>query len=208
MHAARSSATASKAKRATSARCMAASRCRWRSRGQPFARAVRAAVRRRDDGHGARRRPRRAQRRVPAVAGDRARRPARTSVRDRRRHRRRRRPGGDRRRDRSRPTRWRAPGRRASRPRDALADNDGHGFFEALGDAVVTGPDAAPTSTTSARSSCARRPGSVGARGTGRAMRFGAELMRQADDLARFTEDAPRITRTYLSEQHGRPAST
>ncbi len=26
------------------------------------------------------------------------------------------------------------------RPRDALADNDGHGFFEALGDAVVTGP--------------------------------------------------------------------
>jgi glycerate 2-kinase len=26
------------------------------------------------------------------------------------------------------------------RPRDALADNDGHGFFGALGDAVVTGP--------------------------------------------------------------------
>ena len=26
------------------------------------------------------------------------------------------------------------------RPRDALANNDGHGFFEALGDAVVTGP--------------------------------------------------------------------
>jgi len=26
------------------------------------------------------------------------------------------------------------------RPRDALADNDGHGFFEALGDSVVTGP--------------------------------------------------------------------
>ena len=26
------------------------------------------------------------------------------------------------------------------RPRDSLADNDGHGFFEALGDAVVTGP--------------------------------------------------------------------
>jgi hydroxypyruvate reductase len=26
------------------------------------------------------------------------------------------------------------------RPRDALAGNDGHGFFEALGDAVVTGP--------------------------------------------------------------------
>ena len=26
------------------------------------------------------------------------------------------------------------------RPREALADNDGHGFFGALGDAVVTGP--------------------------------------------------------------------
>ena len=26
------------------------------------------------------------------------------------------------------------------KPRDSLADNDGHGFFEALGDAVVTGP--------------------------------------------------------------------
>ena len=26
------------------------------------------------------------------------------------------------------------------RPRDALANNDGHGFFEALGDSVVTGP--------------------------------------------------------------------
>lgn len=26
------------------------------------------------------------------------------------------------------------------RPQDALADNDGHGFFEALGDAVITGP--------------------------------------------------------------------
>ncbi len=26
------------------------------------------------------------------------------------------------------------------RPRDSLADNDGHGFFEALGDSVVTGP--------------------------------------------------------------------
>jgi hydantoinase/carbamoylase family amidase len=33
-------------------------------------------------------------------------------------------------------------------------------------------------------------------------MRFGTELMRQADDLARFTEDAPLITRTYLSAQH------
>ncbi len=26
------------------------------------------------------------------------------------------------------------------RPKDHLADNDGHGFFEALGDAVITGP--------------------------------------------------------------------
>lgn len=26
------------------------------------------------------------------------------------------------------------------RPRDALANNDGHGFFEAIGDAVITGP--------------------------------------------------------------------
>ena len=26
------------------------------------------------------------------------------------------------------------------KPRDRLADNDGHGFFEALGDSVVTGP--------------------------------------------------------------------
>ena len=26
------------------------------------------------------------------------------------------------------------------RPRDSLANNDGHGFFEALGDSVVTGP--------------------------------------------------------------------
>ena len=33
-------------------------------------------------------------------------------------------------------------------------------------------------------------------------MRVGTELMRQADDLARFTEDAPLITRTYLSGQH------
>ena len=26
------------------------------------------------------------------------------------------------------------------RPKDRLADNDGHGFFEALGDSVITGP--------------------------------------------------------------------
>ena len=33
-------------------------------------------------------------------------------------------------------------------------------------------------------------------------MRFGEELMRQADVLGQFTEDAPRITRRYLTEQH------
>jgi allantoate deiminase len=33
-------------------------------------------------------------------------------------------------------------------------------------------------------------------------MKFGPELMRQADVLAGFTEDAPRITRTYLSPEH------
>ena len=33
-------------------------------------------------------------------------------------------------------------------------------------------------------------------------MRFGEDLMRQADVLGLFTEDAPRVTRTYLSEQH------
>ena len=30
--------------------------------------------------------------------------------------------------------------RRGINPNDALADNDGHGFFEALGDSVITGP--------------------------------------------------------------------
>ncbi len=33
-------------------------------------------------------------------------------------------------------------------------------------------------------------------------MRFGAEILKQADVLATFTEDAPRLTRTYLSKQH------
>ena len=33
-------------------------------------------------------------------------------------------------------------------------------------------------------------------------MKFGPMLMRQADVLAGFTEDAPRITRTYLSPEH------
>ncbi len=33
-------------------------------------------------------------------------------------------------------------------------------------------------------------------------MKFGTELMRQAETLGSFTEDAPRVTRTYLSAQH------
>jgi len=33
-------------------------------------------------------------------------------------------------------------------------------------------------------------------------MKFGTEILKQADVLAAFTEDAPRITRTYLSNEH------
>ena len=33
-------------------------------------------------------------------------------------------------------------------------------------------------------------------------MKFGTEILKQADALAVFTEDAPRITRTYLSKEH------
>ena len=33
-------------------------------------------------------------------------------------------------------------------------------------------------------------------------MKFGPTLMRQAQALAAFTEDAPRLTRTYLSPEH------
>jgi allantoate deiminase len=33
-------------------------------------------------------------------------------------------------------------------------------------------------------------------------MKHGTEILRQADVLATFTEDAPRITRTYLSKEH------
>ena len=40
----------------------------------------------------------------------------------------------------SRLTAFPARGRKGIRPRDSLANNDGHGFFEALGDAIVTGP--------------------------------------------------------------------
>src|SRR3989441_6941109 len=36
----------------------------------------------------------------------------------------------------------------------------------------------------------------------GGTMRYGTDLMRQADVLALFSEDTPQITRTYLSEQH------
>ncbi len=33
-------------------------------------------------------------------------------------------------------------------------------------------------------------------------MKFGTEILKQANVLAAFTEDAPRITRTYLSKEH------
>ena len=33
-------------------------------------------------------------------------------------------------------------------------------------------------------------------------MKFGTEILKQADVLAAFTEDAPQITRTYLSKEH------
>ncbi len=33
-------------------------------------------------------------------------------------------------------------------------------------------------------------------------MKFGSDILKQADVLAAFTEDAPRITRTYLSKEH------
>jgi hydroxypyruvate reductase len=39
-----------------------------------------------------------------------------------------------------RRTRSIALGARALNPNDSLANNDGHGFFEALGDSVITGP--------------------------------------------------------------------
>ncbi len=37
-------------------------------------------------------------------------------------------------------------------------------------------------------------------------MRFGQQLLRQADVLGSFTEDPPRLTRTYLTAQHRRRA--
>jgi allantoate deiminase len=33
-------------------------------------------------------------------------------------------------------------------------------------------------------------------------MKYGTEILKQADVLATFTEDAPRVTRTYLSKEH------
>ncbi|TAG06191.1 MAG: allantoate amidohydrolase [Burkholderiales bacterium] len=33
-------------------------------------------------------------------------------------------------------------------------------------------------------------------------MKFGTDILKQADVLAAFTEDAPRVTRTYLSKEH------
>ncbi len=33
-------------------------------------------------------------------------------------------------------------------------------------------------------------------------MKFGTDILRQADVLAAFSEDAPRVTRTYLSKEH------
>ena len=102
--------------------------------------ALRPALRRRDHGHRARQGPRRAQRRVPAgawrsrwtalpgvwaIAGD-------TDGIDGAE------AGG--RRDRHARHAWRAPRASGSSRARALADNDGHGFFEALGDQVVTGP--------------------------------------------------------------------
>ncbi|HPV22695.1 MAG TPA: hypothetical protein PLJ65_00840, partial [Casimicrobium sp.] len=33
-------------------------------------------------------------------------------------------------------------------------------------------------------------------------MKFGSDILKQADVLAGFTEDAPLITRTYLSKEH------
>ena len=39
-------------------------------------------------------------------------------------------------------------------------------------------------------------------------MRFGTDILRQADVLAAFTEDPPRLTRTYLTPMHRRAGDT
>ena len=135
-----SSATRSRARRARSAGAWPGSPARWRRHGQPAAAArvllsggeTTVTVR----GSG----PRRPQRRVPAGAGGRAGRRCR-HLGARRRYRRHRRHRGRRRRASSPPTAWRAARRLGIEPRRALADNDGHGFFEALGDQRRHRPD-------------------------------------------------------------------
>ena len=107
-------------------------------RNQPFAAPCVLLSGRRDHGHRARKRPRRPQCRVFAVAGDR---PRRSTAHSRagRRHRRGRRRGGDRRR-RHRP-RLAAPRLvSGSKAHGHARDNDAHSFFTALGDSVITGP--------------------------------------------------------------------
>ena len=152
-------------------------------------------------------RPRRPQCRVPARARDRA--DGEPGVyAHRRRHRRRRRrrrrsPARS-----SRPTRWRARGaqgidaarlpRRQRRPR-LLRGARRLGRHR---------PDAHQRQRLS-RDPRDARPGGAMSAEPGSSMRFGTELMRQADVLAHFTEDAPRVTRTYLSDaaQAGRRIS-
>ena len=133
-------------------------------------RAVRADLRadlgRRDDGHRARRRPRRAQRRVPALARDRARRRARhlraspatpTASTARRKS-----PARS-----SRPTRWRARGSKASGRATASRTTTVTAFSARW--AIRSSPARrSPTSTTSGRSSSRsirrrdeRRPGTL-----------------------------------------------
>jgi glycerate 2-kinase len=107
-------------------------------RGQPVDTALRAAVWRRDHGHFARTRARRPQRRIPAVAGRRAARRAAIHAlagdTD----------GVDGQEEIAgavlTPDTLARAWARGIKPRERLDDNDGHGFFEALGDSVVTGP--------------------------------------------------------------------
>ena len=101
--------------------------------------ALRAALGRRDHGHGARPGPRRPQCRVPAGARGAAERRAPASARSppipTASTAARTTPARC-----SRPTRSRAQRAQGLDARALLADNDGYGFFSALGDLVVTGP--------------------------------------------------------------------
>ena len=117
----------------------ARSRARCAQHGAPVRAARGAHLRRRDHRHACAARARRALQRVPAVARDRAGRAGRR-VGARLRHRRHRRQRGQRRR--AARARFAAARARAKGSiREALlADNDGYGFFAALGDLVVTGP--------------------------------------------------------------------